>query len=232
MLSFENFLLRQNEGLITTYPIDKAIDTLNNKLMYLPFWYNIKKDNDSVFLLTVVGVLNINQIESIFDLVNNLLGYYCSFIKYYKTNINRGYPFINIEDYILKSKNCKKIDFIFEAKFDKILGYKPDIVYHVTDEANLDNIKKVGIIPKSKNKKSFHLERIYITLNKGGAENFIKNLSFNDNLLGITKYYKFLEINITDKFYKDMKIYKDPNMKGGYYIYNNIRPQDIKIIDG
>jgi len=29
-----------------------------------------------------------------------------------------------------------------------------------------------------------------------------------------------------------MKVYKDPNMKGGYYIYNNIRPQDIKIIDG
>jgi hypothetical protein len=232
MLSFENFILRQNEGLIISYPIDKAIETLNDKLLILPFWYSIKKENDSKFILTISGVLNINQIESIFELVNNLLGYYCSFIKYYKTNISRGYPFINIEDYILKSKSCKKIDLYFEAKFDELLSYKPDIIFHVTDEINLKNIHKVGIIPKSKNKKSFHLERIYITLNKGGAEKFIKNLSFNDNLLGITKYYKILEINITDEFYKDMKIYKDPNMKGGYYIYNNIRPQDIKIIDG
>jgi hypothetical protein len=228
MLSFENFILRQNEGLIITYPIDKAIQTLNDKLLFLPFWYNIKKENDSVFKLTVLGVLNINQIESVFSLVNNLLGYYCSFIKYYKTNINRGYSFINIENYILKSKNCKKIDFIFEAKFDDVLKYKPDIVYHVTDEINLSNIKKVGIIPKSKRKKSFHLERIYLTLNEKDAEKFMNNLIFNDNISGVTKRYRVLKIDITDDFYKDMKVYKDPNMKGGYYIYNNIRPQDIE----
>jgi len=81
MLSFENFILRQNEGLIISYPIDKAIHTLNDKLLFLPFWYSVKKENDSKFILTVLGVLNINQIESIFELVNNLLGYYCSFYK-------------------------------------------------------------------------------------------------------------------------------------------------------
>jgi len=159
------------------------------------------------------------------------LGIIVLFIKYHKTNINRGFPFINIEDYILKSKNCKKIDLIFEAKFDELLSYKPDTVFHVTDEINLSNIHKVGIIPKSKRKKSFHLERVYITLNIKNAKKFMDNLLFNDNISGVSKYYRVLKIDITDGFCKDMKIYKNPNMKGGYYIYNNIRPQDIKIID-
>ena len=132
------------------------------------------------------------------------------------------------------------VEFIFESKFDDVLKHKPQIVYHVTERRNIEKIMKVGIVPKYKYKKTFHLERIYITLHLDSAIK-IKNMFIYDKVRNnkssigyddIKDDYVILEIDITDKFYKDMKIYKDPNMKGGYYVYNNIRPQDIKIIDG
>lgn len=54
---------------------------------------------------------------------------------------------------------------MLESKFDEVLKHKPNTIYHVTNINNLNKIKKIGLVPKSKNKKSHHLDRIYLTTN-------------------------------------------------------------------
>jgi hypothetical protein len=240
MLSFENFILRQNEGLVETYPLDESIRILERGLADFPYWVNIdKKYENNSFSIRFDGVINVNELEWLMNLINNL-GYYCSAYNLFKNKKRKYFIWVSKGDYLNDIKNCNEVEFLFESKFDEILKHKPSIIYHVTERKNIEKIIKIGIVPKSKHKKTYHMDRIYVALHLDLSIK-IKNMFIYDKIRNsklpvgyddIKDEYIILELNITDNFYKDMKIYKDPNMKGGYYIYNNIRPQDIKIIDG
>jgi cell division septal protein FtsQ len=62
--------------------------------------------------------------------------------------------------------------------------------------------------PKSKNKISYHLERIYLTKSLQEVYNIIKEFQKLNN-----DEYSYLEIKYKDK----LKIRKDPNYVNGFY---------------
>lgn len=81
--------------------------------------------------------------------------------------------------------------------------------------------KKMGLIPKSKNKRANHHDRVYLGYNK----NIVKNLAYQFK----SGEYILLEI---DTMGLDIILYDDPDFsKNGGYTYSNIHPKYIKIID-
>lgn len=57
-------------------------------------------------------------------------------------------------------------------------------------------------------------------------EDLLKNLIFNDRMIGIDREYDLYKIRMNDK----MIIHSDPNYDRGFYTYDNISPADIKLI--
>lgn len=60
-----------------------------------------------------------------------------------------------------KYKTLKQVEIIYESKYD-IEIFIPKKLYHLSIQQYKDKILKQGLIPKSKNKKIVHLDRIYL----------------------------------------------------------------------
>ena len=230
MLSFKNFILNINEGLIKTVDVNNAIEIVNRSLIGVDYWHSIEKyENLGKFSIKFEGIIPSNIIEGLFGIINNL-GYFCSYIELYKGVISKKLTWKDIPDYISKSKNCNGVKFMFESKFDELLQHKPNLVYHVCKKVNINKILKIGLSPKSKSKKSYHPERIYVSLHLNTALKMLNNFRFDDIVNGDDFDYDILEIDLSDSYYSDIKLFKDPNFVGGYYTYQNFRPKDIKIL--
>jgi RNA:NAD 2'-phosphotransferase (TPT1/KptA family) len=115
-----------------------------------------------------------------------------------------------------------------EAKFNLPLNV-PAKLYHVTNSRYLDKILKIGLIPKSKNKRVHHPDRIYFGYTEIGCRNLI--LQFNkdasDNNKPIQKW-SVLEI---DTYSLDLTIYTDPDYYDGCWTSDNIPPVKIKVLN-
>lgn len=96
----------------------------------------------------------------------------------------------------------------------------PDIVYHVTSGNNLSKILKYGLVPKSKSKKAFHPDRVYVATELSGIQNLVNDEYFDiDNPTLLT-------IDISD--IKDsVDFFEDPHFSTGVYTFSNIRPENI-----
>ena len=230
MLSFDSFIIKLNEGLIKTVELNKAISIIERSLVGVDIYHNIEKnDNSDIFSISFEDSIKNNVVEGLFGIINNL-GYFCSYCTYFKKIGGKNFPWVDINDYSNKSKNCIKVQFFFESKFDKTLKHKPSILYHVCNEKNLDKIKKIGLIPKSKNKRTNHPERIYVALHLDNAKKMMDNFIFDDRINDVNNMYSILKINTSDEYYDNIKLFKDPNYIGGYYTYQNFRPKDIEVV--
>lgn len=96
----------------------------------------------------------------------------------------------------------------------------PDFVYHVTSGKKLEKILKQGLVCKSKSKKSYHPERIYL----GTEINTLKYL------------YRDIDFDVSDPVVlkidlrgikEKMKFYEDPHFETGIYTTDNIPPNRI-----
>jgi hypothetical protein len=124
----------------------------------------------------------------------------------------------SIKDYVL---NNKDISISIEPNFDSKVNFKGDYLYHTTDKKILDKVLSVGLIPKSKNTRSFYPERIYLSPSIEYM-NSIKSQLNNDK----EGEYVFLKINN----FNGLSLYKDVRFKGGFYTYDNIPPKYIEVI--
>lgn len=91
----------------------------------------------------------------------------------------------------------------------------------------------IGIIPKSKNKLTLHLDRIYLCKYPKDCYNLIPQMKYDYNK---RKNNKLNKINIKWIIYEVNtdnidKLYKDPNYDNGYYIIDNMNKNDITIFD-
>ena len=86
----------------------------------------------------------------------------------------------------------------------------------------IPKIKQIGLIPKSKSKskKSYHPERIYLLLNKDGINGLLNNSKFN------IETPILLTIDVRD-IKNTIKLYYDVNYTYGVYTINNIHPKYI-----
>lgn len=124
-----------------------------------------------------------------------------------------------IQHYLL---NNKKINISIEPNFDTKVNFEGDYLYHTTEKKYLEKILLKGLIPKSKNTRSFYPERIYLSPD-------IKYMKSIQQQLNTDKKgdYVFLKI---DNF-KGLSLYKDVRFKGGFYTYDNISPKYIKVVE-
>ena len=220
--NFSDFLTQINEGLITTYPILKAIKFLKKLLDYNKYDYNLEYDNDTIFIKFININLNRLSIDQITQLINSC-GYFISLIRFYDKNdveLNRLKPNYN-KDYNhiyndIININSYYIQFEVESKFNYVVLSKK-YLYHLTNKSFLDKILKNGLIPKSGNKLSIHPTRIYLSYTRQGALNLINQFEYKDPIL--------LKINV-----ENMKLYSDPDYENGCYVNQNIPPKNIEVI--
>ena len=158
--------------------------------------------------------------------INNNLGYYPSYV-WVKNDL--GWNSFKFDMEYLSSK-YKSIKIRFEAKYEDGL-YKNDLEvpnksYHLTDQRNKEKILEKGLCPKSNNRVSFHKDRIYMFYNENDYKQLLNNLKANDNKNNLSKQYMLLEISLKDEYI----IHTDPNYNNGFFTYENIPPNNIKII--
>jgi hypothetical protein len=124
-----------------------------------------------------------------------------------------------IKDYVLNSKD---IFISIEPNFDEKVDFDGEYLYHTTDKKNLDKILSVGLIPKSKNTRSFYPERVYLSPSLEYMDSIKYQLNTNK-----PAEYVFLKI----KNYDGLSLYKDVRFKGGFYTFDSIAPKYIEVIE-
>jgi hypothetical protein len=215
----EEYDLNLKEGLIKTTNIDKTLNLLKK---YFPDVFITK--GDKRFIISIDNP-NIENIKKLLVNINNF-GWFPSFFRYKTKEDNIVADKWN--DKIINIINkLESISITFEAKFDEeIIEKIPEILYHISPTQNVDKILKVGLVPKSRSKASYHPDRVYLSNDLKDIENLGKK--FNQKT-GI-KNWTILKIN-TDLIPGEyFKLYTDPNYEPGYYTLNNIPPQAIEKI--
>lgn len=102
-------------------------------------------------------------------------------------------------------------------------GYKsdvPDMVYHVTEKHNLEKILKYGLVPKTKSKKAYHPDRVYLATDPSKISDLYSDMAFD--------VFEPVIIKIDLSDVKDrMEFYKDEHFPTGVYTLSNIGPERI-----
>jgi len=208
----EEYNLNLTEGLIKTTNIGKTLNILEKKYS-LKFIFS--KSKNSFYIKTFstdIDTLNNGIIKD----ANNL-GWFPSYIE------TEEYTGKWDEKYFKEGE----IKLRFEAKFDEeIVENIPDTLYHITPTQNADKILKIGLVPKSRSKASYHPDRVYLSNDLDDIENlgemFYQKTGIND--------WTILKIKTDMVPGNYLKLYTDPNYKQGYYTLNNIPSQAIEKI--
>jgi len=160
------------------------------------------------------------KISNLLKLVNNL-GYFPSIVKFELNNQMEQYDMkYNPKDFrqLMDEQEPTYLIFVFEPKYDDVVT-PPKYIYHITSDKFIDNIKTIGLKPKTLNKRTTHPERIYFSIDKKSSDNLWKKMKYHIRG-GI-----LLTID-TEKL--SNTFYNDPNFKDmGVYSYGNIPSTSI-----
>jgi hypothetical protein len=227
------------EGLITSYPLYSVERILKDK-------YEIKCDyNKNAFSLRFLFSENKSkakqEINNILQITNNL-GWFPSFISSYSDDQHFkkdkwDSKFAAFDNFI--SERFLNILFSFEAKYDIVVDKYPRVLYHVCPANSINKILKNGLSPKSRSKKAFHPERVYLFFHIQDAYEFAYKLSVFENIndIGILKvdtatieYYLRLFRRPNEAKKPKLKLYKDPNYSNkALYTLNHITPYCLSL---
>lgn len=234
---FNNFLSLVKEGLIKSYPIKTTIRVLSKELGSQFIQHKIEPNiyteepkelfkTNTIMLMCLSNTLLDKDLISIFSRIN-FCGYFVSIFEFYDSRNKHIYSlnYRDLSKLFLKelNNNIKKSHYLqiqIESKFNNRVGLNNKL-YHITNTKYIENILKNGLIPKSKNKKAHHLDRIYF----GSDPVVVRGLAIQFG----SGDYSILEIDTNDL---DIKVYDDPDFTGyGSYTHENIPPKFIKVID-
>ena len=225
---FNKFVNDVSEGLIKTYPINTTNRLIGKELSKLKvqFKTGIDYDTNTLFIKCVSKSILIDNIINIFSQINSC-GYFISHFDFYDINdINvESIKYKEIDSNYIKQLEVELnksyyIQITVESKFNNIID-NSKIYYHLTEAKNVDKILKIGLITKSKSKKTYHSDRIYLGKDLINVKNLARQFSDGD--------YTLLKIIIENV---DIKFYDDPDLTGyGVYTYENISPECIKLIE-
>jgi hypothetical protein len=231
--TYSEFVLNET---LKTHDIDITIRTVRSELSLLNYNFHIKKTHNNTISITL---LNFRYLEAVELYLNNLKslmidrhGWFPS--KMILTNLSGIENECSYDDVILK-RDCKyldKVEITFEAKFD-IEFIIPKKLYHLSIQEYENEILKIGLVPKSKLSK--HLDRIYVCSDIKNCYKLIPRMKLTyyqqRSLSSKNKINDSWVIYQIDTDDLDIKLFKDPNYDGGYYIIDNINSDRIKIID-
>ena len=234
MLNFKEYMVELNESRLHTTGVLQVKDFLKG---WVQGYHGVKIDIDinitnNTFYLDIYhsGDFHINKFYMIINMCENL-GFFPSLmvidnnidvIKLYKSSKSNDFiDFLKNYDIIFS----KKIELKFESWQDKDIDPIdiPDVLYHVCREADKDKINKYGLVPKSKSKRSYHPDRVYLFLDLEQAQNMVD--TFNSD---IKQDYTIIELDIDDNLKSSLYLKQDPNHSYGFYTTTNIHPNYIK----
>lgn len=224
------------EGLIWTVDIDEALSRIRGHMLTYPC--RLEKTDDGKIeshfpsKFTAARGQGGNFPDS--DTFNRLLrimnnmGYFPSQIRYY-SNLNQAenFDFVKLQANI--SNGLGEVDeIIFSPKYaTPVPDHKiPDKIYHLTDGVYEEDIFKVGLSPRTKNKLETHPSRVYFCVTNDCVIELIKHGRFEKP--SGAKEIVILEID-SKSLKKDVSFFVDPSHKGAYYTYQNIHPKYIKL---
>ena len=230
---WSDFILNET---LKTNDIDIVIKQVDSDIRLSGIECNVSKD-DTKIELELLNFNDLIELQVMFDYLNSLFidrnGWFPSKMKLFNNKSNNTLKYD--ENYLFNNqKTLNKIIITYEPKFDKIVDI-PNKLYHLSIQEYTGKILKNGLIPKSKNKKTIHLDRIYLCSNTEDCYHLIPNMKYD--------YVKRKNINKLNKINTDWiiyeidtknieKLYKYPNyIDKGYYIVDNINPKDIIIYD-
>ena len=127
---------------------------------------------------------------------------------------------------MMKDTDLEGLDdeMLITLRFEPYYGEKitdiPDILYHITDEYNISDIKSKGLLPRNTNKISYHPKRVYLLKDKKDIDMLVQNVNFN------IEQPVILTIDIS-KIKNNLHFYKDVNYPNGVFIDQRISPKYI-----
>ncbi len=210
--------------------INLSMDLIHYELSLMKYDFSLNNKNNKI----IINLFNVDKnhifasmLEALLVLMIDRLGWFSSTMEIINLSDNKNLlPFD--KDYLLKNnKYIKQIEFTFEPKYD-VETKLPKYLYHLTFGSYIDKIMKIGLVPKSKNKLSKHLDRIYVCSNKEDCIKLMPRMKALFNNKYIDDKWFIIEIDTSDL---NILLYKDPNYESGYYVIDNIKPSSIKIIE-
>jgi len=220
----EEYELNLKEGLIKTTPIGETIYILKKQFPNWIFQYE-KGDKDfTIEILKLKNGIQSEYFEELLPLLNNL-GWFISYVEIYGDNIEVKDKYN--EKTVKNAFQNKKIHSIYlecEAKFDQKVNKIPEFLYHVAPLRSWEKIQKIGLVPKSRSKKAYHPERVYLGKDEKNTSNLASKFYQSEG----TKEWVLLKIDTNMVPGDYLRLYYDPNFKYGYYTLNNIPPQAIE----
>lgn len=200
-----------NEGEIKSASTEKAFNILKRQFPTATISYINVPDTDIKNIK--INFRRKTDISKIIPLINNL-----------------GYFIFNVDGQKKYTGQLFAKNISIESKFFREPVEVPAILYHTTPTKYLSKILKIGLIPKSKSKRDFHPERIYLTPDIKFAKWFKVIFKKFFSLPGEKETeYSILEIDTSNL---NMKLYRDPQSQWeGYYTTQNIPPSKIKVLE-
>jgi len=234
---WSDFILNET---LTTHDIHLTYFNVKNELSLMRYNFNININPNNSISIKLIGFRYLQGIGLYLDNLNSLLidrhGWFPS--KMEITNFSGMTNLLPYNEEILRDKDkyiyYQDVEIIYESKYD-IEIKSPLKLYHLSIQEYENKVLIKGLFPKSKSKLSNHLDRIYVCSNINDCYNLIpqikslyKELKINNKRNKINDKWIIYEIDFSEL---DIKLYKDPNYIGGYYIVDNIPSDKIKIID-
>jgi hypothetical protein len=244
---YKDYINYINEGLIKTYPGDIISNNLTNSLIGLNLNFNVEfLENKIKLSLNFFNAIPVYNLDNLFDIINILVinrgGWFPSQMNITNINGMRNSLRYNLDNLYLNHSQYNIVEIIYDADFDNLVYDIPNKLYHLSIGEYKNKILKYGLFPKSKDKLTSHLDRIYLCKSIEDCKDLINRMklyysdekSFNIYNKQKRKYDKdtvpiIFEIDNSDGFIE--KLYKDPNYEKGVYILDNIPPNKISIVN-
>lgn len=145
-------------------------------------------DNENIETKEISIIIYLDEYNKLKDNINKFItkcGYFISIID--KNEIQNIVELQIEPKYIVELTSSEpKFDLIYDKENDNIKNKCNGILYHLTLGIYYDKIKNIGLIPKAKNKKSVHPERIYFYQGNKLGNNISKNMFIQQAL----QFYK------------------------------------------
>lgn len=245
---FDDAVVRLNEGLQISYPIEKLEAYFEHMYNLMPAdMFEMQYDNSYVKLYNsrytgIVGIQSfVNRQDFLYvtvlsDMVNAVKAKIGSKLKL----IGYDYSFeMKIDD----SENDSTLEWInlyYEKKYNG--RYIPDFekikyLYHITTEENYNRIQVRGLCSRSESNGIFspNKERIYFKIYPYTHYDFkeFAKAQFERKLLNKTNNnrLRYVLLQITTERLKNIDFYYDPRMEYAVYTFEDIPPDFIKCID-
>ena len=211
------FKNRIDEGMYKTYSIDFVVrhfcqyvgftddysKFLSNPDVYNGFITKVSAENGLEYIEFVSA--DDDDVLKTADEALRLCGYYMAFVEEYcKGYVQAGY----------------------EKRHEDTITLKTNKLYHITRRESLPRIMRDGIVPKSRNRKTTHLERTYLFTKDFGFDGFE---SMAEDLYDRKSTFGYAVIEVDVEGLDNVTFHYDPNTENGVYTTDNIPPSALKI---